>query len=309
MHTLPSITFGLKRYSLPFSAVNSAIAQPLLLTFTPSVDIATLFSFAVSVISGLSLYAPILSFMRSTSSATELALTTAARSRVFCVPFLSVTCSTLASVMVASTLSAPSVAVLQFLIAVSTSPTLVVKLCSLVCSAETRESSFVSLSFSALTRLCSAATREVSVSTRDFSAICLLSSSNIVLSSLFLSSALISPVVPVVAGLTYDVASSPFIFVATIFSTSPTILVLIEVTLFASSDAVFTLTSLLRLSTSSAFAFFDNSDLTVSKLFSTATPLSPANAVSLVSPKARLALISTRLLPLHRYVFPVVVST
>ena len=71
MHTLSSITFGLNRYTLPFSAVNSAIAQPLLFTFAPLADIALFVSFAVSTMSGLTVYAPIVSDRCFTSLTTS----------------------------------------------------------------------------------------------------------------------------------------------------------------------------------------------------------------------------------------------
>ena len=107
-HTLPSITFGLKRYSFPFSAVNSAIAHPCLVTLTPSEEIALFVSLGVSTTSSLSLYAPRVCLILLTSLPT---FTASSRETDLVVPFLFVISTTLSSVRFAFTFSAPVVAV------------------------------------------------------------------------------------------------------------------------------------------------------------------------------------------------------
>ena len=114
IQTSPSTSLGLKRYMFPFSAVNSAIAQPAFVTLTPSALIALLVSLATRVISGLSEYAPILSCMRATSLCAEAKPD---KSKVFLTPVLPVTSKTFSSVSVALTLSAPAVAVSAALMA------------------------------------------------------------------------------------------------------------------------------------------------------------------------------------------------
>ena len=107
-HTLPSITFGLKRYSFPFSAVNSAIAHPCLVTLTPSEEIALFVSLGVRITSSLSLYAPRVCLILLTSFPT---FTASSRETDLVVPVLSVISTTLSSVRLAFTFSAPAVAV------------------------------------------------------------------------------------------------------------------------------------------------------------------------------------------------------
>ena len=113
-HTLPSITFGLKRYSFPFSAVNSAIAHPCLVTLTPSEEIALFVSLGVSTTSSLSLYAPRVCLILLTSLPT---FTASSRETDLVVPFLFVISTTLSSVRFAFTFSAPAVAVSAALMA------------------------------------------------------------------------------------------------------------------------------------------------------------------------------------------------
>ena len=113
-HTLPSITFGLKRYSFPFSAVNSAIAHPCLATLTPSEEIALFVSLGVRTTSSISLYAPRVCLILVTSFPT---FTASSRDTDLVVPFLSVISTTLSSVRLAFTFSAPAVATSHFLIA------------------------------------------------------------------------------------------------------------------------------------------------------------------------------------------------
>ena len=111
-HTFPSVAPGLNRYSLPSSAVNTAIAQPCLLTFTPSAEIATFCSEGVSTMSGRSEYGPRLFFILATSL-------TSPKSAVFTVPVRSVTVSTWSSSITAFTLLAPLAAALALAVAVS----------------------------------------------------------------------------------------------------------------------------------------------------------------------------------------------
>ena len=168
IQTSPSTSLGLKRYMFPFSAVNSAIAQPAFVTLTPSALIALLVSLATRVISGLSEYAPMLSCMRATSLCAE---TKPDISKVFLTPVLPVTSKTFPSVSVASTFSAPSVAVSAALMAVSKSLLRLISASARVFSAFTLSPSAVALSASACLRVASA-------SARLFSALTLVASAS-----------------------------------------------------------------------------------------------------------------------------------
>ena len=201
MHTLPSITLGLKRYSFPFSAVNSAIAHPCLVTLTPSEEIALFVSLGVSTTSSLSLYAPRVCLILVTSFPT---FTASARDTDLVVPVLSVTSKIFPSVSVASTFSAPAVAVSHFLIA---SPVAVLALSAavshsdlaseksisrfssastLASSLEIRMISADFLAFSLETRLRSSLTRCASREFRSISAFRRVSSALFLASSRFL---------------------------------------------------------------------------------------------------------------------------
>ena len=168
IQTSPSTSLGLKRYMFPFSAVNSAIAQPAFVTLTPSALIALLVSLATRVISGLSEYAPMLSCMRATSLCAE---TKPDISNVFLTPVLPVTSKTFSSVSVAFTFSAPVVAVSAALMAVSKSLLRLISASARDCSASTLASSAAALSVSACLRVISASTRSFSADTLCASAL------------------------------------------------------------------------------------------------------------------------------------------
>ena len=179
-HTLPSITFGLKRYSFPFSAVNSAIAHPCLATLTPSEEIALFVSFGVRTISSLLLYAPRVCLILVTSFPT---FTASSRETDLVVPFLSVISTTLSSVRLAFTFSAPAVAVSHFLIASLVLPAAVLALSVAVSHSDlalekslSRFFSASTLASSANTRLPSALALALSLSSRTFSALALSAS-------------------------------------------------------------------------------------------------------------------------------------
>ena len=169
-HTLPSITFGLKRYSFPFSAVNSAIAHPCLATLTPSEEIALFVSLGVRTTSSLSLYAPRVCLILVTSFPT---FTASSRDTDLVVPFLSVISTTLSSVRLAFTFSAPAVATSHFLIASLVLPAAVLALSVAVSHSDLALEKSLSRFFSASTLASSANTRLPSASTLNCSALTL----------------------------------------------------------------------------------------------------------------------------------------
>ena len=172
-HTLPSITFGLKRYSFPFSAVNSAIAHPCLVTLTPSEEIALFVSLGVRTTSSLSLYAPRVCLILVTSFPT---FTASSRETDLVVPFLSVISTTLSSVRLAFTFSAPAVAVSAAWMALFVASAAVLALSVAVSHSDLALEKSISRFFSASTLVSSANTRLPSASARSFSALTLSAS-------------------------------------------------------------------------------------------------------------------------------------